>query len=187
MSTITITRNPATERQVAYLVSLLERQNERIMAIDPDNGPEFALANSEWILDIHEGRTVLSKSDASKAIDKVKTFLTDNPLRQAPVVEAAPTLGYYLRDGAMYRIVNNRAGTRQYAKVLVVDGNHGRWEYAAGAMRLLTPAYALTPEQAAEFGHQNGICGICGAELTDPQSVARGVGPVCWANIGGAR
>ena len=76
MSTTTI--NPATERQVAYLVSLLKRQNERIMAIDPDNGPEFALANSEWILDIHEGLTVLSKSEASKAIDKVNAFLTDH-------------------------------------------------------------------------------------------------------------
>lgn len=29
------------------------------------------------------------------------------------------------------------------------------------------------------------VCGICGRLLTDPESVARGIGPICWAEKGG--
>lgn len=32
---------------------------------------------------------------------------------------------------------------------------------------------------AANYGHQTGRCGMCGKELTDPKSIAKGIGPVC--------
>lgn len=34
-------------------------------------------------------------------------------------------------------------------------------------------------EVAVKYGHQMGICCCCGAELTDPVSVANGIGPIC--------
>jgi len=33
----------------------------------------------------------------------------------------------------------------------------------------------------AEFGKRFGVCAICGRELTNEDSVARGIGPVCYS------
>lgn len=46
-------------------------------------------------------------------------------------------------------------------------------------------AIAADPEKAAsDFGHQIGRCGICHRTLTDPESIAHGIGPVCRAKAG---
>lgn len=40
-------------------------------------------------------------------------------------------------------------------------------------------------EQAAsDYGHQIGKCGICSRTLTNPESIERGIGPVCAGNAG---
>ena len=39
-------------------------------------------------------------------------------------------------------------------------------------------------ESAIAYGKQTGICACCGRELTDPESIERGIGPICaekWA------
>ena len=39
---------------------------------------------------------------------------------------------------------------------------------------------AADPKAAAEaHGHEYGQCSCCGRELTNPESVARGIGPIC--------
>lgn len=44
---------------------------------------------------------------------------------------------------------------------------------------------AQDPEEAARlYGTELGVCGICGRTLTDPESRAFGVGPVCRENRG---
>jgi len=46
-------------------------------------------------------------------------------------------------------------------------------------------AAASDPAQAAiAYGKVLGQCGICARTLTDPESIARGIGPVCAANYG---
>lgn len=46
-------------------------------------------------------------------------------------------------------------------------------------------AIAADSRQAAEdYGHQLGECSICGRTLTDPDSIARGIGPVCAGKVG---
>ncbi len=37
----------------------------------------------------------------------------------------------------------------------------------------------MTLEQAQEFGKLYGVCCRCAADLTDEDSIARGMGPVC--------
>lgn len=39
---------------------------------------------------------------------------------------------------------------------------------------------------AAAYGHLTGSCGVCGRHLEDEQSVARGIGPICFEKFGGA-
>ena len=37
---------------------------------------------------------------------------------------------------------------------------------------------------SARYGHEIGECGICGRQLTNDESRARGIGPVCAAKAG---
>lgn len=44
---------------------------------------------------------------------------------------------------------------------------------------------AADPRKAAiAYGHDTKSCAVCGIKLTDPDSVARGVGPICAAKFG---
>jgi hypothetical protein len=63
-----------------------------------------------------------------------------------------------------------------------VFGDSG-YEYAPGAMRLLASASRLTLEQAAEMGVKTGRCVVCARLLTDPESVAAGIGPICAGRL----
>lgn len=36
----------------------------------------------------------------------------------------------------------------------------------------------------SDYGHQIGECGICHRTLTDPESIDRGIGPVCITKVG---
>lgn len=42
----------------------------------------------------------------------------------------------------------------------------------------------LTPDLAIMLGHAFGFCFYCGADLDDPESVRKGVGPICWKRYG---
>lgn len=44
---------------------------------------------------------------------------------------------------------------------------------------------AINPENAAkEYGIRTGICCVCSRTLTDPESIALGIGPICAAKFG---
>ena len=169
----------ATDKQVAFLRALVEQVITAEQAADPDNGPEAALATEQ---DFEDTLPTLTTKTASEAIDRLKARLAY--LRAKGACAAAKTpktplvdVGFYLYDGTVYRVVPNQAKTSRYAKRL--NYTTGTWEYAAGGVGRLTTGDALTTEQAAALGHQYGRCVCCGAELSDPDSVARGIGPVC--------
>lgn len=73
-----------------------------------------------------------------------------------------------------------------YAKRLVPpppggNARDGEWVYEGrnGAFRSLSEDTLMTLEDAQEYGHLYGVCCRCGALLTDEQSIADGIGPVC--------
>lgn len=102
-------------------------------------------------------------------------------------------LGMYRKaDGTLYRVYPGRESGRLLAKRLVlVEGYdfdiHGKkaasFEYAGMASRFVTADERMSLEEAKAFGHQFGICCVCGALLTDPESVERGIGPVCGSRV----
>jgi len=87
--------------------------------------------------------------------------------------EPAPE-GIHLFQNEVYKVQANKAGTATYAKKRVGS----RWEYV-GQVASLSPATLLTLAQAKAIGHETGHCVMCGRELTVPESVAAGIGPVC--------
>lgn len=127
------------------------------------------------------------------ATKKSSTYQSALPDRNAPVepdAEPAPD-GFYNYNGSVAKVVHNQAGTRQYAYVLQVrpkseqtEKKGADWVYSPGVHGKLTLADQLTQEQAVEFGQLYSICGICGAMLSDPASIERGIGPVCARNLG---
>lgn len=71
-----------------------------------------------------------------------------------------------------------------YAKILVVDApGDGHFEYAPGAIRLVTVADRMTADEAAEWGRLYGMCIVCSATLTDEKSIAAGIGPICAGRV----
>lgn len=97
-------------------------------------------------------------------------------------------VGFYARDGEVFKVQTSKASGRNYALRLVVttlrSGQpRGSWEYAAGVVFDLTPEQRLSVEQAAQAGRMTGVCVICGATLTDPESIERGIGPVCAQRV----
>jgi hypothetical protein len=152
----------ASPKQVALIARLAEERDHDIPALH------------NLIARAAEG--VCSMQGASQAID-VLFGLPRKP--QANALAA----GYYLLGETVYKVVKAKHSENLYAKRLdVVDGK-GTWEYQPGALRVLKDAVTLTVEAAASLGAHLGVCVICGATLTDPESVARGIGPVCAARL----
>lgn len=85
---------------------------------------------------------------------------------------------YRTEDGTVYKVQKAVHGSgRLYAKRL--DPRIPRFEYDSGAIFKLKPEMKLTLEQAKEFGRLYGVCCSCGATLTDENSIAEGIGPIC--------
>lgn len=97
-----------------------------------------------------------------------------------PVTEC----GIYRNDEGVFRVKQSKAG-RFYAERFVpnAETKSERFSYERGAIYSLTPEHRLTLAEAVELGAQHGICVVCGAELTDPTSIERGIGPVCAKKV----
>lgn len=96
---------------------------------------------------------------------------------------------YQTSDGTIYKVQIAKNGSGNlYAKRLILDtdqrGTSARFEYAPGAIHNLYADQRMTTEQAAAFGALYGICCNCGRDLTDEDSIARGIGPICAKNFG---
>lgn len=157
-----------TDKQLDFIANL-----ERQRAFDPAVKPELT-----------------TKKQASGWID----FLQQQPRRTASakaVGKGLPGEGFYmlqqLVDGGVHlsivkvQIAKHGSGN-VYAKRL--DPITGRFEYESGLINRMDGARNMTPEDAKMYGDLYGRCFKCGAELTDEQSIARGMGPVCAAKMG---
>lgn len=118
------------------------------------------------------------------------TVLIDSLLRAPRKVDPArlaarPAPGLYVLDGDIVKVQPNKAGTNTYAKRLVPSGTskRGTWVYVPGLIDRLAGAVPASVEDMAAYGHRTGTCGICGALLTDPNSIERGIGPVCASRV----
>lgn len=136
---------------------------------------------SDVTLQIEAGE--MSKGAASKEI----TFLFSQPKAAAAAKVGGPKVevgeGFYWSESTqqVFKVVKSKAG-HTYAKVMVPakhEGGKGTWEYAPGAMNKSGEWNKMDGAFAATIGKKIGYCCCCGAMLTDPNSIAAGIGPVC--------
>ena len=151
---------------------------------------------SQSMLDRAVRVETLTKSEASALITDLKAAPFARPAAPREVPEGMHKIGTKI-----FRVQKSRESGRRYAKELVtrVTGTCGGCEhcdgedackrveasfvYSAGAMRLLSEDTRMTLTEAEAWGLHYGVCCVCARTLTDPVSVARGLGPVCAGRI----
>lgn len=154
---------PASEKQVNFLTRLLSEK-----AITDEQRSK-----------IGDPSTLESKA-ASRVID----WLIKQPGAAGADAIARQNLasldvGMYSKDGEIYRVKRSKTSGNLYATILMGSS----FEYKVGVIRTLTPEHRMTLEQAKAYGVQTGVCCVCAAVLTDPKSIAAGIGPVCAGRV----
>jgi hypothetical protein len=126
----------------------------------------------------------------SQEIDRVKP-LADAARRTQRAAAAAKVtedlaIGMYRNPetAVIYRVVKSRESGRLYAKRLtVLNANSASFSYDGGAIYRIKPEWRLSLDDAKAWGLHYGICCVCAANLSDPKSVAEGIGPVCAKRV----
>jgi len=167
--TSTITARPITDRQRSFLTSLVWERH----------------SDAEEANAILETVDTMTTREASAEIDRMLRMPKVSQLRsQAPQGRSQGTAaeeGVYVLDGKVYKVVLAVHGSgRPYAKVLTKDDG---FTIARGMVYRLGNARRLTVDEARKYGALYGRCAVCGATLTDEESMAQGIGPVCATRL----
>jgi hypothetical protein len=96
--------------------------------------------------------------------------------------------GLYRLGGRLYQVVRGKDSGKLYAKLVIfppADSQSKRptLTYAKGVIFELTPDHLVPVEEAQDITRKTGWCTF-GHFLTNPVSIKRGMGPVCWARYG---
>lgn len=172
--------NNATEKQVAFLLSLIDTRMAK-------NGHPLKGEMTSRHGDLTAWASALSKDDASAFIERMKV-LPKLPKLAVPTVDIPE--GLYELHGDIVRVVHSKGTGKPYAKVVRTNGD-GKQEFtyvgrswlardgAQASVSDLAGAPMLTLERVKALSLQIGVCAICGRELSAEQSVANSIGPVC--------
>lgn len=101
--------------------------------------------------------------------------------------------GYYAvtgKDGTtvrFFKVKVRKYGEREYRFIdeLVAQGGFTKDELREVRLnkefgtKLLAYIATHPAKFSQAFGHALGVCGVCGRTLTDDQSIAAGIGPIC--------
>lgn len=187
-----------TDRQVEVILQARDRDAARAQASAQDPAQVEvkafleSLTSEELLADVQRGFTFLvdmaAQARAGRPFSERQVEAINRCRARRQPRQASPQVTeiglYRADDGTVYKVQAARQSGHLYAKRLVVI-EHGQasFEFEQGAIRKLRPEQRMTVEQAAAFGHQFGVCAVCGATLTDPVSVERGIGPICASRV----
>lgn len=162
--TTTTTTKPASQKQLDLITKLFD---EKLLTAD-----DVAWASQEY------GDYRTNVKTASGLI----TWLFGRPRKQpaSGTTKFAPDAGVYLAGDTIYRVRIAKSSGQWYAeKCVKPEPDSGRkslsWDYVGKRVDLS----GATVMDDAEAGRYLNYCIRCGAELTDPDSIARGMGPIC--------
>lgn len=145
---------------------------------------EVPQIDRRWSSAVHEmisgPRSAITEFALRTAIARLESY----PRKIAPAPSAP---GLYRKGDCLYQVVPNQQGTHLYAKLVTLPpvGTKARPKltYAPGMISQLTEDDLVPAEEANEITRRTGWC-VFGHFLTNPKSIARGMGPVCWAKYG---
>jgi hypothetical protein len=187
----------ASDKQIAYINGLVAERDLDARELDGDQ--------VETLLNVGGGKTITSR-EASHLIDGLralpyKTVTTQAPVANGPVngldLTGLPS-GHYAVPGGDTRLkvrIDKPTKGNWAGFVFVKDGAEYGQERRYGMQKPgqayrgdiedALRAIVADPQAAAHrYGELTGRCAICNRQLEDEQSVARGIGPICWSNLG---
>ena len=162
---------------------------------------------AQSLADFYSSKGYLTEKQVASATSMRTKVEARNAERQAPQTEAKDTSGLDLTDlpSGFYGVPDG--DTR--LKIRVNHVTSGKWEgftfvddgaeygaqqkygmqrpdgtYKGKVEEQLRKIMADVPGALKAYGDLTGRCGVCNRKLEDEISVARGIGPVCWENMG---
>ena len=155
--------------------SLTERQEAAVR----NAAAKSAARKLQWAAERAErdaGAAVLSLEKIRTGFDSAVRFLKRPKLRIADIqFSLAPATGR--NAGCIYVV---RASDDTYLGKITQDDKFITSRDCSAADSETVARVAADPAAAATaHGHEFGNCSCCGRELTNPESVARGIGPIC--------
>jgi hypothetical protein len=117
---------------------------------------------------------------ASKFIDALITLPTVSNLSR----KNDHLMGVHNVDGRIIKVQRSRETGRLYTKELRQELS-GKWSFAImpAGLKLVSGDTKISLDEAKKFGTRTGTCCICGRLLTDENSVAAGIGPICASRL----
>jgi SWI/SNF-related matrix-associated actin-dependent regulator 1 of chromatin subfamily A len=160
----------------------------------------------EGSLDASMARMLIQKQEVIDAALDTGTapVIETTPIAETPVVHHVTTLDVSTLNGG-YAVPNSEGNLTFLLFDSVEDGKWGGWTFVRqqiggqaqklgrqrpggtyeGPWESLVAAVLADPKTAMEtYGKELGICGACMSPLTNAESRARGVGPICAARRG---
>lgn len=170
--------NPPSERALNFAHSLLSEREPF--------GPVADAENTNSIEAAHELINGMNSSEVSRFIDGMRTQPVRPRRSRAESVHVGE--GIFKMGGTIYKVQRAVHGSGHlYAKKLIPsedpDYKRGHFVFEPGAITRLRPEHALSVTEAAAYGRLYGFCVVCGRTLTDEQSIAAGIGPVCAGRL----
>jgi hypothetical protein len=155
--------------------SLTERQEAAVR----NAAAKSAARKAQWAAEKAQseaGAAVLSLAKIRAGFDSASQHLKRPKLRVADIqFSLAPATGR--NAGAIYVV---RASDETYLGKITLDDKFIRSRDCSDIDADVVARVAADPAAAATaHGHEFGQCSCCGRELTNPESVARGIGPIC--------
>ncbi len=182
---------PATGNQLRYVEDLREQFDEARQDVCALLGVTYS--PTKW------GDLPATREQASAAIERGKAAVTAERDRRRQLraqrqadreatlsgedAEGMWIIGVIGDDAAeVWKVQRAHHGSGQlYAKLLDSDGTFG---FVRGALtRVMREGRKMTLDEAKAYGKLYGICCRCAATLTDENSIAAGIGPICAAKF----
>lgn len=151
----------ATEKQQAFLIKLTAEKDW--------TGSKVA-ARIQQLL---SGETI-NRKQASDLIDELLKMKSVGTPAKKKAVDIED--GFYILNGEIWKVQQSLSSGGKYAKKLSASGS---FDYVQGGVAKLAKAEKLTLAAAKEYGKLYGMCCICGRTLTNEESIAQGIGPIC--------
>lgn len=116
-------------------------------------------------------QSMKAKCDARQA-EKATAKPAPKPVQDTDKVQGP---GMFAQGDMVYKVQASKSTGNLYALVLL----NGSFEYAQGMIRKLREQDRMSLEDAKAYGRATGTCCCCGKTLTNPDSIAAGIGPIC--------
>lgn len=164
--------NDATEKQLKTIANMWEKKDVSFTGTDLDTATKAV----RIVKGGETGVDVPSNRDASNVIDQL--FKAGWRRETVKANESKPIEpGFYRHsNGKIIRVKVSRSG---FPFAGYLDGD----AYVRGLIKDVKAEWKMSVDEIRAYGRETGMCMVCSRELTNPESIESGIGPVCESRL----